>query len=261
LTPGPRATTARVPFERWSTAHAVRRWAVAGQIPSRAPDAGSRAGRDGCGGHVRVAAAGRVVAGRPGSGLGFGASWLGACTPVARSDRCRGVVEPDRWRRRGYGAGVRGESAAGQRRRGAAGGRRRPVGGGDGDPVDRSLGDLHAGCQGATCPDRVARGRSRLCLSFGLCHGLGYCCRVVDLAGREPAQAHRGAGVAGLVAPVWMAAVGWSRVYLGVHWPSDVLGGCCLAITWLALLQLLGFPRDHGSHGVHGVGSFRRWRG
>lgn len=45
--------------------------------------------------------------------------------------------------------------------------------------------------------------------------------------------------IAGVLAVALVAAVALSRIYLQVHFPSDVLGGLLLGVVWVTLVRLL----------------------
>jgi len=51
--------------------------------------------------------------------------------------------------------------------------------------------------------------------------------------------------MAGAGLTVFVVAVGWSRVHLGVHYPSDILAGWALAVAWTMACRFL-FLRGSG---------------
>lgn len=50
-----------------------------------------------------------------------------------------------------------------------------------------------------------------------------------------------------VVAVVLVGGIGLSRIYLGVHWPSDVIAGYALGLAWVALLLVLAGSRGRST--------------
>jgi undecaprenyl-diphosphatase len=83
--------------------------------------------------------------------------------------------------------------------------------------------------------------------SFPSGHAMVSCCffgvLAVILAAREPSRARRISIFA--AAAILVALMGFSRVYLGFHYPTDVLAGYAAAVVWLAVVRavLMAFKR------------------
>jgi membrane-associated phospholipid phosphatase len=81
--------------------------------------------------------------------------------------------------------------------------------------------------------------------SLGTFSAIALVCGALLTAARRP-------GIA--LAVVLAGGIGWSRVYLGVHWTTDVLAGWLAAACWVALVAGLTdtYRRRHGATGAGG---------
>jgi membrane-associated phospholipid phosphatase len=69
-----------------------------------------------------------------------------------------------------------------------------------------------------------------------------WCGLALGLARTRPRHPVR---VVGWVLAVALTAlVAWSRLYRGMHWPTDVAAGVLFAVVWLLLLRAILLPRD-----------------
>lgn len=51
-----------------------------------------------------------------------------------------------------------------------------------------------------------------------------------------------------LLGGAFVVAIGWTRLYIGVHYPSDILAGWMLAITWAVGVSLVVKPQPLTKH-------------
>ena len=75
--------------------------------------------------------------------------------------------------------------------------------------------------------------------SFPSGHAMGSMTLACVLVALAPAGRPR--QLATVVAATFVLAIGWSRIHLGVHFPSDILAGWALAVAWTMACRLAFF--------------------
>ncbi|WP_353183213.1 phosphatase PAP2 family protein [Bosea sp. (in: a-proteobacteria)] len=86
-------------------------------------------------------------------------------------------------------------------------------------------------------PDIVAHAALTFTASFPSGHAFLSAAVMLSIAGFVGLASRRDdiALLALILASTMILLIGLSRIYLGVHWPTDVLGGWCLGVVWSSL--------------------------